>query len=104
MIADRCYIADSTHDYMKINESIQKNKLITFEKGIYIDDEAWIGTHCVIIGNIRIGRHSIIGANSVVLNSIPDYCVAVGSPAKIIKRYDRESMVWKKTNPQGEFL
>jgi len=103
MIADRCYIADSTHDYTPIDRSIEKNKLITFKKGVYIADEAWIGTHCTIIGNIRIGKHSIVGSNSVVTKNIPDYCVAVGAPAKIVKRYDPKSKNWRKTNSEGAF-
>ena len=45
----------------------------------------------------KIGKHCIIGANSVVNYDIPDYCVAVGAPAKVIKRYDRDANVWIKT-------
>jgi acetyltransferase-like isoleucine patch superfamily enzyme len=104
MIADRCYIADSTHDYRPVDASVQKNPLITFQRGIIIEDEAWIGTHCVIVGNIRIGRHSVVGSNSVVTHSIPDYCVAVGAPARIIKRYEPERDAWLSTDKDGRFI
>ena len=43
-----------------------------------------------------IGRNCVIGANSVVVNDIPDYSVAVGSPAKVIKTYDIKKKIWKK--------
>ena len=37
-------------------------------------------------GNVKIGKHCVIGANSVVTKDVPDYCVAVGSPARVIKK------------------
>ena len=43
------------------------------------------GINVVIVGNVKIGKHCVIGANSVVTKDIPDYCVAVGSPARVIK-------------------
>ena len=46
----------------------------------------------------------VIGANAVVRGHFPDYCVIVGVPAKIVKRYDALSGIWKKTNSKGEFL
>ena len=57
---------------------------------VAIDEDSWIGTKATIIGKVRIGKHCVIGANSVVPKSIPDYCIAVGSPVRIIKRYNPE--------------
>ena len=71
---------------------------------VHIGDGSWLGTHVVIAGNITIGKHCVIGANSVVKHDIPDYCVAAGIPARIIKRYDFGTKSWRKTNPQGEFI
>ncbi|MCF6235457.1 MAG: serine acetyltransferase [Gammaproteobacteria bacterium] len=51
-----------------------------------IGDNTIISTGAKILGPIEIGKNCVIGANSVVLKSIPNNCVAVGSPAKIIKR------------------
>lgn len=48
-----------------------------------------IGSGAKVLGNITIGKSSKIGANSVVINDVPDYTTAVGIPAKIIKRYDK---------------
>lgn len=45
-----------------------------------------------------------IGANSVVTKNIPDYCVAVGIPACIVKRYCFETQSWRKTDAQGNFI
>ena len=46
----------------------------------------------------------MIGANSVVTKDIPDYCVAVGAPARIVKRYCFEMQSWRKTDPSGNFV
>ena len=48
----------------------------------------------VVVGKVRIGKHCVIGANSVVTKDIPDYSVAAGIPAKVIKRYDFEKSEW----------
>lgn len=50
-----------------------------------------LGINAVIVGNVKIGKHCVIGANSVVTKDVPDYCVAVGSPAKVIKRMPGKS-------------
>ncbi|HLZ09782.1 MAG TPA: serine acetyltransferase [Chloroflexota bacterium] len=50
-----------------------------------IEDDVFIGTGAKILGDLTIGHHSIIGANSVVLSSIPPHSVAVGIPARVIQ-------------------
>lgn len=61
-----------------------------------IGDGSWIGCHCAIIGDVHIGKHVVIGANSVVTRDIPDFSVAVGCPARIVKRYDPSKGLWTK--------
>jgi len=45
------------------------------------------------LGGIKIGKHAVIGANSVVTHDVPSYAVVAGSPAKVIKRYDKKKYV-----------
>lgn len=96
-----CFIADFNHEYRDISKSI-KHQGYNFKAqvnnipNINIGDGSWLGTHVVMAGNINIGKHCVIGANSVVTKDIPDYCVAVGSPAKVIKRYNFETKSWDK--------
>lgn len=54
-----------------------------------------IGAHCVILPNVMIGRGCVIGAGAVVTKSLPDYCVAVGAPARIIRRFDLVERHWE---------
>lgn len=89
------YIADQDHEYRDPNIAIMYQGVKIYEKGIEIGDGSWIGTNSVIVGNVRIGKHCVIGANSVVNKNIPDYSIAVGSPAKVIKRYNFEKKGWE---------
>jgi len=56
---------------------------------VLVRDNAQIGTGSIIMPGVTIGRGSIIGAGSVVTKNVPDYCVAVGVPAKVIKELDQ---------------
>lgn len=51
-----------------------------------------------------LGEQCIVGANAVVRGIFPDYCVIVGVPAKIIKRYNPSTKSWQKTNSKGIFV
>ena len=72
-----------------------KEQGIIQKKDVYIGDGSWLGENVCVIG-ASIGQHCVIGANSVVTKDIPDYSVAVGSPAKVIKRYNPETKQWGK--------
>lgn len=63
---------------------------------VHIEDGVWCGDHVIILPGVTIGQHSIIGAGSVVTKSIPEYCIAAGNPAKIIKRWNFDSKSWKR--------
>ena len=59
-------------------------------KPILIKEGAWVGAGATILPGVIVGKHAIIGANSVVSKDIPDYAVAVGCPAKVIKYLEKE--------------
>jgi acetyltransferase-like isoleucine patch superfamily enzyme len=96
LLASRVYISDNQHDYSNPNIPI-KNQRIIQKNNVVIGTGCWIGENVSIIG-ASIGKNSVIGANSVVTKSIPDYCIAVGIPARIIKRYNFETKTWERTN------
>lgn len=52
---------------------------------VVIEDDVWVGAHCIILKGVTIGARSIIGAGSVVTKSIPADCVAAGNPCRVIK-------------------
>jgi maltose O-acetyltransferase len=55
---------------------------------IEIDDDAWLGTGCIIFPNVRIGKGAVVGAGAVVTKNVPEFTVVAGVPAKPIKRID----------------
>jgi acetyltransferase-like isoleucine patch superfamily enzyme len=64
---------------------------------IRIEEGCWIGLGAVIIcseGELVIGRNSVVGANSVVSESIPPYSVVMGNPARLVKRFDPSKQAW----------
>lgn len=93
------FIADYNHEYHDPTKPVmyQGNSFVPKENGepnLIIDDGTWIGTNVVIVGNVRVGKQCVIGANSVVTKDIPDYSVAAGIPCRVIKQYDFEKKEW----------
>ena len=94
LVASDVFIINYNHGLDPITDNYLNNNLEVNE--IKIEDGVWIGNSVIILPGVKIGKKSIIGAGSVVCKSIPDYCVAVGNPARIIKRYDHSSNIWRK--------
>lgn len=94
-------VTNIDHDYQEIDKHILKQKYIVNETKI--GENCFIGYGAVIQAGTILGKQCIIGANAVVRGHFPDYCVIVGVPAKIVKRYDEKSKIWRKTNSKGEF-
>lgn len=65
-------------------------------KPVTIGENCWIGEKVIILPGVTIGDWSIIGAGSVVNKPIPSYSIAVGNPAKVIKRYNFETHNWER--------
>lgn len=78
----------NVHERMVENWSEGQEICRTYALPVRIEDGAWIGGGAIILPGITIGRNSVIGAGSVVTRSIPDNCVAVGNPCRVIKRID----------------
>lgn len=97
IIAGHCHIADNSHRYDRVDMSIKYQGLDKV-RPIKIKKGAWICWGVVICPGVTIGKHSVVGANSVVKEDIPDYCVAVGNPAKAVKKYDFALGAWVKVD------
>ena len=94
MLAQNIVISGLNHGYEDITTPPRLQKVIT--KQITIEDNVWIGANSVITAGVTIGKHAIIGAGSVITKNIPEYSVAVGNPAKVIKKYNLQSGTWVK--------
>ena len=94
LISDNVYISDNLHEYKNINIPIKEQEVI-FKNNVIIGENTWLGENVCVIG-AQVGRHCVIGANSVVLSDIPDYSVAVGSPAKVVKQFNQKTNKWER--------
>ena len=102
LTANNVYISDNSHNYDNPCLPVVQQPILQKDT-VVIGDGSWLGQNACVIG-AKIGRHCIVGANSVVTNNLPDFSVAIGAPARIIKRYDEQKNVWRATNPDGSFL
>jgi acetyltransferase-like isoleucine patch superfamily enzyme len=97
LIAFNVSIFDFDHDYRDIDKNINQTDLVV--KGrVVVGEKTWLGMNVAILGNVKIGKHCVIAANSVVTKDIPDYSVAAGNPLKIIKRYNTATKQWEGTH------
>lgn len=91
------FISDHNHEYRNpIIPICKQGVMVQDGSKVVIGEDSWLGTNVVVVGNVRIGKHCVIGANSVVTKDIPDYSVAAGIPCKVIKRYEFEKEEWMR--------
>ncbi|WP_223440534.1 acetyltransferase [Polaribacter litorisediminis] len=101
LMASKIYISDCLHGSYSGNENddhpnTPPNDRKFSAKSIIINDNVWLGEFVTVLPGVTIGKGTIVGANSVVAKSLPDYVVAVGIPAKPIKSFNFESQRWEK--------
>lgn len=102
LMASKIYISDHNHGSYDLNKSdhpgIDPIKRSPIVKPVVIEDNVWIGEASCILPGVRIGKGSVIGASAVVTKNVPPYSIAVGNPAKVIKKYNFETQLWELNN------
>lgn len=93
MFAANVLIADGTHGFEHANEPYKYQKMWKIAP-VLVKRGCWIGQNVIIMSGVTIGELSIIGANSVVTESIPDRCIATGSPTRVVKTWDERAQAW----------
>ena len=88
------FISGFNHGYEDGSQNSSDQPIVT--KPIIIEDDAHIGSNSVVLAGVTIGKRCQIGAGSVVTKSIPPFCVAVGNPARIVKRFNHNTNTWEK--------
>jgi acetyltransferase-like isoleucine patch superfamily enzyme len=99
LMASGVYISDHSHgSYTGANQSHPKtppNERALVAKPVIIGNDCWLGQHVCVLPGVTIGHSVIVGAGSVVTKDIPDFCIAAGNPAKIIKKYHFTENIWE---------
>ena len=83
LIASQCTIVASNHGIADTQTPIREQKIRAL--GITIGDDVWIGSGARILDGVTIGRGAVIGAGAVVAKSLPDFAVAMGVPAVVVR-------------------
>jgi lipopolysaccharide O-acetyltransferase len=101
LLASKIYISDCSHGSYCGDENDSPPNTIPasrplFAKPVLIEDNVWLGEFVSVLPGVTIGKGTIVGANSVVSKSLPQNVIAVGSPAKPIKKYNFETSRWEK--------
>lgn len=94
LTANQVYISDNLHSYEDVSLPVIRQPIKQCNT-VVIGEGSWLGENVCVIG-ASVGKHCVIGANSVVTKDIPDYSVAVGAPARVIKTYDSKKEEWIK--------
>jgi acetyltransferase-like isoleucine patch superfamily enzyme len=84
LMARGVYIADHGHAFDDLSLPVIEQGL-AHVAAVEIADGAWLGENVVVCPGVRVGRNAVVGANSVVTRDVPDGCVAVGAPARVIR-------------------
>ncbi|MEX0665932.1 MAG: acyltransferase [Acidimicrobiia bacterium] len=79
------YVTDANHGYEDVDTPIGRQ--FAPSRPVSIGDGSWLGHGAVVLPGVSIGAHVVVGAASVVTSDLPDRCVAVGNPARVIRRY-----------------
>ncbi len=79
------YVTDANHGYEDV--TVPPGRQFAPSQPVTIGDGAWLGHGSVVLPGAHVGRHTIVGAGSIVTGLLPDFCVAVGNPARVIRHY-----------------
>lgn len=85
LVGSRVLITDHSHGILEKTEDPFVDRQLVSKGEVVIEDNVWIGENACIMPGVRIGKGSIIGANSVVTHDVPPYSLCVGAPARIIR-------------------
>ena len=96
LIASDVFIIDYNHGMNPAPTSYLENPLDVHS--VEICEGAWLCNNVIILPGVTIGKKSIIGAGSVVSKNIPDYSIAVGNPARVVKIFNHEIGQWVKVD------
>lgn len=93
ILAQNIVVSGLNHNYTDVNKPIYlQGETVGM---ITLEDDCWIGANAVITAGITVGKHSVVSGGAVVTKDIPPFSVAVGNPARVIKKYNFDTKIWE---------
>ena len=86
LVARNVYISDHSHRFDDVGRPVLAQGIERIAP-VEIGDGAWLAENVVVLPGVRIGRGAVVGASSVVAEDVPDHCVAVGQPARVVRSF-----------------
>lgn len=101
LIASKVFISDHNHgDYRNMDPNssalVAPAKRPLSARPVVIGDRVWLGENVCVMPGVSIGEGAIIGTGAVVTRDVPPFCIAVGNPATVVKRFSVEEGCWVK--------
>lgn len=94
LMASQVYITDHDHDFRNLQEPVIENSRV-LAAPVSIGDYVWLGERVMVLKGVTIGARAVIGAGSIVTRDIPAGTIAVGTPARVIRRFDETACEWR---------
>jgi len=93
LMASHIYITDHDHDWHDPYDPPVSNRRLLVSP-VTVGDYVWLGERVMILKGVTVGERSIVGAGSVVTRDVPPLSIAIGAPARVVRRYDANSGSW----------
>jgi len=99
-ITARCSLLGGNHPFFDIESNVKiGGRLNRATTKIEIGEGSFIGVNAIILSNVKLGRHVVVGSSSVVKRNVPEYSVIDGNPASIRMKYDFDAGAWLNISP-----
>jgi maltose O-acetyltransferase len=85
-IGRHCHLGHHTLILDNNEHGVERREAVPPSASVIIEDHVWIGSRVIILPGLFVGHHSVVGAGSVVTKDIPANCLAVGNPARVVRR------------------
>ncbi len=93
LFGSHVFITDHDHRPSSPGDAVFESRQVAVAP-VCIEDRVWLGEFVGVLKGVTIGEGSIVGAGSVVTRDLPPFSIATGSPARVIRRWDREKERW----------
>jgi acetyltransferase-like isoleucine patch superfamily enzyme len=90
-IINRCFIIG--HNFIPVHLENILGKNLPPKRGVVLKRGSYLGAQSLIMPGVTIGECSVVGAGSIVTENVPDYCVAMGAPAKVVRRFTGDDVI-----------